>query len=148
MSRGSAPAGAKVLGQVHSAPVDVLVEQMMRASDNVIAEVLARQVAIATQRPASFAGAAEAVRATLAAAGIEIGSGMVDGSGLSVLDRMPVAALSATLLAAVDAEQRPAAPAAERAVDRRLGRHPAGRGPVQRAGGDRRPARCGPRPAP
>ncbi|MDQ1720612.1 MAG: hypothetical protein QOI26_346 [Pseudonocardiales bacterium] len=102
--RGSAPAGARLLGQVSSAPVDVLVEQMLRASDNVIAEVLARQVAIATHRPVSFAGAADAVRFTLAAAGIEIGAGMVDGSGLSVLDRIPAAALSSTLLAAVDAQ--------------------------------------------
>lgn len=105
VSQGSAPAGARLLGQVRSAPVDLLVEQMLRSSDNVIAEVLARHVAIATQRPASFTGAVEAVRATLAAAGIEIGAGMVDGSGLSVLDRVPLAALSATLLATVDAER-------------------------------------------
>jgi D-alanyl-D-alanine carboxypeptidase/D-alanyl-D-alanine-endopeptidase (penicillin-binding protein 4) len=102
VSRGSAPPDARVLGQVRSAPVDVLIEQMLRASDNVIAEVLARQVAIATSRPASFAGAAEAVRATLAGLGIEIGDGMVDGSGLSMLDRVPAAALTSTLLAAVD----------------------------------------------
>jgi D-alanyl-D-alanine carboxypeptidase/D-alanyl-D-alanine-endopeptidase (penicillin-binding protein 4) len=104
VSLGSAPAGAKLLGQVRSAPVDLLVEQMMRSSDNVIAEVLARLVAIATHRPASFAGAAEAVRATLAGAGIEIGAGMVDGSGLSVLDRIPAAALAGVLLKAVDAQ--------------------------------------------
>jgi D-alanyl-D-alanine carboxypeptidase/D-alanyl-D-alanine-endopeptidase (penicillin-binding protein 4) len=105
VSRGSAPAGAKVLGQVRSAPVDVLIEQMLRSSDNVIAEVLARHVAIATHRPASFAGAAEAVRATLAGLGIDIGAGMVDGSGLSLLDRVPMAALGSTLLAAVGAKQ-------------------------------------------
>jgi D-alanyl-D-alanine carboxypeptidase/D-alanyl-D-alanine-endopeptidase (penicillin-binding protein 4) len=101
---GSAPAGAKLLGQVRSAPVGVLIEQMMRTSDNVIAEVLARHVAIATHRPASFSGAADAVSATLAAAGIKIGTGMVDGSGLSFQDRIPASALSATLLAAVDAK--------------------------------------------
>lgn len=100
---GSAPAGARVLGQVRSAPVDVLVEQMMRTSDNVIAEVLARQVAIASSRPASFTGAAEAVRTVLATAGIEIGTGMVDGSGLSVQDRIPAAALARTLLTTLDA---------------------------------------------
>ncbi|MEO7261834.1 MAG: D-alanyl-D-alanine carboxypeptidase/D-alanyl-D-alanine-endopeptidase [Jatrophihabitantaceae bacterium] len=105
VSRGSAPAGARLLGQVRSAPVDILIEQMLRASDNVIAEVLARHVAIATQRPASFAGAAEAVRATLGAAGIDIGAEMVDGSGLSVLNRVPAAALARTLLAAVEAKQ-------------------------------------------
>jgi D-alanyl-D-alanine carboxypeptidase/D-alanyl-D-alanine-endopeptidase (penicillin-binding protein 4) len=37
----------------------------------------------------------------LATAGIQIGSGMVDGSGLSVRDRIPAAALASTLLAAV-----------------------------------------------
>jgi D-alanyl-D-alanine carboxypeptidase/D-alanyl-D-alanine-endopeptidase (penicillin-binding protein 4) len=99
---GQAPAGARLLGQVRSAPVDVLVEQMMRASDNVIAEVLARQVAIATSRPASFAGAAEAIRAVLGGAGIEIGTGMVDGSGLSVRDRIPAAALARALLVTLD----------------------------------------------
>jgi len=104
VSLGSAPPDGAVLGQVHSAPVDVLVEQMMRSSDNVIAEVLARQVAIATHRPASFAGAAEAVRAVLADAGIDIGTGMVDGSGLSVQDRIPAAALAGTLLASLGAE--------------------------------------------
>jgi D-alanyl-D-alanine carboxypeptidase/D-alanyl-D-alanine-endopeptidase (penicillin-binding protein 4) len=105
VTRGVAPPGAKVLGQAPSAPVDILVEQMMRASDNVIAEVLARQVAIAAHRPASFSGAAAAVSAALASAGITIGAGMVDGSGLSVRDRIPASALSATLLAAVNGEQ-------------------------------------------
>jgi len=77
---------------------------MLRSSDNVIAEVLARQVAIATHQPASFAGAAEAIRAVLAEAGIDIGTGMVDGSGLSVQDRIPAAALAGTLLATLDAK--------------------------------------------
>ncbi len=104
VSRGSAPADGAVLGQVHSAPVDVLVEQMMRSSDNVIAEVLARQIAIATHRPGSFAGATEAIRSVLAEAGVDIGTGMVDGSGLSVRDRIPAAALAGTLLATLGSE--------------------------------------------
>jgi len=106
VSQGSAPAGAKVLGTVASAPVDVLVEQMLRDSDNVLAEVLARQVAIATHRPASFAGAAAAITATLAPFGIDVGSAMMDGSGLSGQDRLPAAALAATLLAAVGSQHR------------------------------------------
>ncbi|HET6209781.1 MAG TPA: D-alanyl-D-alanine carboxypeptidase, partial [Jatrophihabitans sp.] len=57
VSRGSAPAGARTLATVRSAPVGVLVEQMLRDSDNVIAEVLARQVAIAGHQPGSFAAA-------------------------------------------------------------------------------------------
>lgn len=106
VSRGRAPAGAKVLGKVRSAPVSVLVEQMLRTSDNVIAEVLGRQVAIAEHQPATFAGAAAAIRTTLAAQGISIGAGMLDGSGLSLRDRIPAAALAKTLLAAVAAQQQ------------------------------------------
>jgi len=101
VSRGPAPAAAKVLGQVASAPVGVLVEQMLRDSDNVIAEVLARQVALARHRPATFVEAAAAIRVTLAPLGIEVGTGMRDGSGLSALDRIPAAALGQALLKAV-----------------------------------------------
>jgi serine-type D-Ala-D-Ala carboxypeptidase/endopeptidase (penicillin-binding protein 4) len=100
VARGSAPAGARTLAQVQSAPVGVLVEQMLRDSDNVIAEVLARQVARAAHQPASFTAAAAAVRSTLAPWGITVGDGMRDGSGLSALDRIPAAALSQVLLAA------------------------------------------------
>src|SRR3954452_13658970 len=87
VDRGSAPAGARTLAQVSSAPVGVLVEQMLRDSDNVIAEVLARQGAVAAHQPASFGAAAAAVRSTLAPWGITVGAGMRDGSGLSVQDR-------------------------------------------------------------
>ncbi|HEX2903580.1 MAG TPA: D-alanyl-D-alanine carboxypeptidase/D-alanyl-D-alanine-endopeptidase [Jatrophihabitans sp.] len=98
---GRAPAGAPELAQVSSAPVSVLVEQMLRDSDNVIAELLARQVALAQGRPATFAGAAAAVSAVNATLGITMGSGMKDGSGLSALDRIPASALGAVLTKAV-----------------------------------------------
>jgi D-alanyl-D-alanine carboxypeptidase/D-alanyl-D-alanine-endopeptidase (penicillin-binding protein 4) len=101
VGRGSAPAGATVLAAVGSAPVARLVEQMIDDSDNVLAEVLARQVAISLQRPATFAGAAAAITATLAGQGIAVGAGMKDGSGLSVLDRVPARVLGQVLLAAV-----------------------------------------------
>lgn len=101
--RGPAPAGATLLGSVSSAPVGVLVEQMLRDSDNVIADVLARQVALAGKQPGSFSGGAAAIRGTLVPLGIAVGAGMRDGSGLSVLDRVPAAVLSQVLLRAVDA---------------------------------------------
>ncbi len=106
VGRGTAPAGAKPLGEVRSAPVDVLVEQMLRDSDNVIAEVLTRQVAIAAHQPASFAGGAAAIRATLAPLGIEVGTGMTDGSGLSDRDRVPAGAPARTVLAAVGGQHQ------------------------------------------
>jgi D-alanyl-D-alanine carboxypeptidase/D-alanyl-D-alanine-endopeptidase (penicillin-binding protein 4) len=72
---------------------------MLRDSDNVIAEVLARQVAIAAHQPGSFSAAAAAISGTLGPAGVTVGSGMRDGSGLSVQDRIPAAALGQVLLA-------------------------------------------------
>ena len=105
VSLGSAPAGARVLGTEQSAPVDVLVEQMLRDSDNVLAEVLARQVALAAHQPASFAGAVVAIRNTLGPLGITAGTGMLDGSGLSVRDRLPASALSQVLVHAAAADQ-------------------------------------------
>jgi D-alanyl-D-alanine carboxypeptidase/D-alanyl-D-alanine-endopeptidase (penicillin-binding protein 4) len=100
VSAGNATAGAKVLASVQSAPVSRLVEQMLVESDNVIAEVLARQVALATKQPGSFAAGAVAIAKTVGSLGITAGAGMRDGSGLSVQDRLPAAALSQVLLAA------------------------------------------------
>src|SRR5260370_40607815 len=57
----TAPARAATLASVTSPPVSALVAQMLEESNNVIAENLARQVAVATGQPASFSGAAQAV---------------------------------------------------------------------------------------
>lgn len=94
VTRGPAPAGARVLASVRSAPLGTLVEQMLQESDNVIAECLARQVALAEHRPASFLGAAEAVRAVLRRLGVDPGAGMVDGSGLAGQDRLSAVTLA------------------------------------------------------
>jgi D-alanyl-D-alanine carboxypeptidase/D-alanyl-D-alanine-endopeptidase (penicillin-binding protein 4) len=88
VSRGHAPPGARQLATVSSAPIGVLVEQMLQTSDNVIAECLARQVALAKHQPASFTGAAAAVRAVLTRLGVDPGPGMEDGSGLAARDRL------------------------------------------------------------
>jgi D-alanyl-D-alanine carboxypeptidase/D-alanyl-D-alanine-endopeptidase (penicillin-binding protein 4) len=65
---------------------------MLTESNNVIAENLARQVAIAAGQPASFAGAAAAVMAADRRLGVT-GISLVDGSGLSPRDRITPAAL-------------------------------------------------------
>ena len=101
VSRGRAAPGARTLATVRSAPVSELITQMLLASDNVIAECLARQVALATGRPASFTGATAAIRATLTRLGADPGGGMRDGSGLSAGDRLSTAALAGTLHALV-----------------------------------------------
>ena len=97
---GRAPAEATPLGTVASAPLAQLIEQMLQQSDNVIAEVLARHVAIATHGSASFDGAAAAIRSTLTGAGVPVGAGMHDGSGLAPADRVSPAVLVALLRAA------------------------------------------------
>ena len=99
--RGTAPAGARLLGRVESQPVSRLVEQMLLGSDNVLADLLARQVALAEGQPASFAGATAASRAVLTRLGLPAGGDrLVDGSGLSLTDRLTPALLVAVLRAA------------------------------------------------
>jgi D-alanyl-D-alanine carboxypeptidase/D-alanyl-D-alanine-endopeptidase (penicillin-binding protein 4) len=95
--RGRAGRGAAVLASVRSASLSTLVAQMLDESDNVIAECLARQVAIAEHRPPSFTGAAQAVRSVLARLGVDPGARLVDGSGLAASDRVSAATLAGVL---------------------------------------------------
>ena len=86
------------LGYVVSPPVASLVRFMDMYSDNFTAEMLLKQVG-AVQRGAgtSLAGAAE-TRALLGEAGVPLhGVRMVDGSGLSVIDRWTAAGLADVL---------------------------------------------------
>lgn len=92
---------AKVLGAVSSAPVNELVEHALRASDNVLAEVLAHEVAKARGGTPDFAGAAKETLAALAQAGIDTtGTQLYDGSGLSTQDRVSSRVLGSVLAAA------------------------------------------------
>ena len=100
VARGTAPPRARTLASVESAPIGTLVEQMLQSSDNVLAESLARQVALAEHQPASFTGAAASVRAVLARLGVSIGTGLVDGSGLAAGDRLSADTLDRLLVLA------------------------------------------------
>jgi D-alanyl-D-alanine carboxypeptidase/D-alanyl-D-alanine-endopeptidase (penicillin-binding protein 4) len=100
---GEAPDGAETLATVQSAPIARLVEQMLSQSDNMLAEALARTVAIARERPASFEGGAQAVTEALAEAGVDVaGVTLADASGLSREDRVPAAVLAALVRGAAD----------------------------------------------
>ncbi len=79
----AAPARPVVIASVVSPPLSAIVEQMLQESNNVIAENLARHVALAAGEPASFSGAAAAVVAELRRLGVTSGVSLVDGSGLS-----------------------------------------------------------------
>ncbi len=104
----AAPAHAAVIASVSSPPLSAIVDQMLEESNNVIAENLARQVAVATGQPASFSGAAAAVVAELRRLGISTGLHLVDGSGLSPQDAIAPATLVKVIeLATADARMRP-----------------------------------------
>jgi D-alanyl-D-alanine carboxypeptidase/D-alanyl-D-alanine-endopeptidase (penicillin-binding protein 4) len=96
------PARSEVtLASVASPPLSQIVAQMLGESNNVIAENLARQVAVATGQPASFSGAARAVIKELRRLGITTGIHLVDGSGLSPQDAIaPVTLVKVLELAA------------------------------------------------
>ena len=83
-----APRGGATIAAVSSPPLAQIVTQMLTESNNVIAENLARQVAIATGRPASFSGGAAAETTVLRGLGVGGGIGLFDGSGLSSLDQI------------------------------------------------------------
>ena len=85
------------LASVQSATYGELVRQMLVDSDDVIAELLGRQVALAEHQPASFDGATGAIRSVLKDLGVDIGAAMTDASGLSPQDRLSPAALVGVL---------------------------------------------------
>jgi D-alanyl-D-alanine carboxypeptidase/D-alanyl-D-alanine-endopeptidase (penicillin-binding protein 4) len=100
---GEAPAGTDVLGEVQSAPVARLVEQMLSQSDNMLAEALARHVAMARDLPATFDGGAQAITDAVAEAGVDVnGVTLSDGSGLARDDRVPAEVLTAVVGGAAD----------------------------------------------
>jgi len=102
---GIAPAGAQELAKALSPPMSRLVEMMLTESDNVLAEALARQTALAGGQPASFDGAAAAMRSALEDIGLPTdGYQGVDGSGFSHQNRVSPRLLTALLAAAASAD--------------------------------------------
>jgi D-alanyl-D-alanine carboxypeptidase/D-alanyl-D-alanine-endopeptidase (penicillin-binding protein 4) len=103
---GAGANGGQKLGEVQSPPISRLVEIMLQESDNVVAEALARQVALARGKPATFAGAAEATGEALAELGLDIsGYGLVDGSGMSHQNKVSAALLAEILRVAAGPDQ-------------------------------------------
>lgn len=87
--RGRASVGARVLGSIPGHSVADAVAVMLRVSESSVAEVLFRQVAIAVDRPPTWAGSQRAAREVLTGLGIDTsGARLVDGSGLSRDDRL------------------------------------------------------------
>lgn len=95
---GRAPDDAYGLAQIESDPLPEVIETMDRDSDNFIAEELLKTIGAEAGGDGSTAGGTAVVRRDLAAAGIPLyGVRIVDGSGLSLADRLTARALSLLL---------------------------------------------------
>ena len=98
--------GARQLAAVRSAPLIERLNEMMRVSDNVMAECIAREVAASMHRSLSFAGAVDAVTNRLNTAHIDTRSATLqDSSGLSVDDHLTAKTLDAVVQAAAGPDE-------------------------------------------
>lgn len=86
---GAAPAGGAVLAALPSPPIGDLVGEMLNQSDNLIAELLVKEVGFRTSRPApgSTAGGLAAMTEAIRKLGVPMTGEAADGSGLSRADR-------------------------------------------------------------
>jgi len=106
VSRAAAPDGGVELARVESAPVGDIARYALRDSDNTIAEVLGRLVAVQRGLPASFEGATAAVLAEVAAQGLDTtGATLRDCSGLAATSALAPRLLTDALVLAADPDR-------------------------------------------
>jgi D-alanyl-D-alanine carboxypeptidase/D-alanyl-D-alanine-endopeptidase (penicillin-binding protein 4) len=97
-----ADATATQVAEVRSATVGDLVEYVNLHSDNDGAEVLLRQVGVATKNGGSYAGGLKGLRATLTNLGIDVSNARFeDGSGLSRTNLVPLEVIAGAVRVAV-----------------------------------------------
>jgi D-alanyl-D-alanine carboxypeptidase/D-alanyl-D-alanine-endopeptidase (penicillin-binding protein 4) len=108
--RGAAEAYSLPVAHIVSPPLASIVRFMNRESDNFTAEILLKQLGAVIVHKGTTAAGAVVVRRQLGAGGIPLaGVRIVDGSGLSRLDRLTANALVALLASAwLNPEVRPA----------------------------------------
>jgi serine-type D-Ala-D-Ala carboxypeptidase/endopeptidase (penicillin-binding protein 4) len=100
---GRTPAGAVGMAQVESEPLPAILQEMDRNSDNFTAELLLKELGAEVGSGGTTAAGAAVVRGDLARAGISLaGVRIVDGSGLSLDDRLTARALSSLLAVSWD----------------------------------------------
>jgi D-alanyl-D-alanine carboxypeptidase/D-alanyl-D-alanine-endopeptidase (penicillin-binding protein 4) len=94
-----ASANAKVLGEIRSAPVSQLVDNMLDHSENTLGDILAHEVAVKAGQEPNFDGAAKAMLDILRQNKFDVdGVVLKDGSGMSTENKVS-AKLLAQLLA-------------------------------------------------
>ena len=97
---GLAPDGALALAQVESDPLPAVLAEMDRESDNFAAEMVTKVLGAEAGDGGTTPAGAAIVRRDLADAGVPLaGVRIVDGSGLSLADRLTARALAALLVA-------------------------------------------------
>ncbi len=103
-----APSGAEKLASVESAPLSVRVGDMMRLSDNVLAEMLGVELAKATGREPSIQGGVEAIRGVLQKEGFPVRDVTLrDAAGLSYGNKVPARVLDTVMSATVGGDHSP-----------------------------------------
>jgi serine-type D-Ala-D-Ala carboxypeptidase/endopeptidase (penicillin-binding protein 4) len=96
---GTARAGATPLAQVASEPLSDILVEMDHDSDNYVAELLLKAIGAEVGGAGTTAAGAAVVERVLAASGVPLtGVHIVDGSGLSVDDRLTAGAVASLLL--------------------------------------------------
>ncbi|WP_432571930.1 D-alanyl-D-alanine carboxypeptidase/D-alanyl-D-alanine endopeptidase [Kineococcus sp. SYSU DK005] len=105
VARAAAAPGARELARVESATTAEQVELMLTDSDNTLAEVLGRRVALAAGRPGTFDDASTAVTDAVAALGVDTTGVLLQGvSGLGRGTRLPARVLTDLLVLAASPE--------------------------------------------
>jgi D-alanyl-D-alanine carboxypeptidase/D-alanyl-D-alanine-endopeptidase (penicillin-binding protein 4) len=95
---GPVPAGATLLAEVVSPPLDQILGEVLRESDNTAMELLTKELGLRVRGVGSTSAGISVVRADLAADGLPLhGFVNVDGSGLSPSDRVTCSLLLAVL---------------------------------------------------
>jgi D-alanyl-D-alanine carboxypeptidase/D-alanyl-D-alanine-endopeptidase (penicillin-binding protein 4) len=104
LKSGPVPEGARVLTRHESRPLALLLRDMNKNSNNFMAEMILKTMgAQFVAAPGTTAGGLEMVRAYLSGLGLDPNAvRLVDGSGLSDLDRMPASLLASVLAEAYD----------------------------------------------
>ena len=103
VTRRARPAEATVVAEVLGDDLAAQVAMMLRTSDNDVAEMLHRMVAVQTGFTPTWEGAAQAQLAGLARVSVTIAPGsLYDGSGLSRRNRLRPTEVAAVLRAAFD----------------------------------------------
>lgn len=97
----TADAADAPLGTVNSAPLTTRVRDMLLHSDNLLAEAVAREVAVAGGEEPTFEGAAKATLAALTEEGLDVDDAVLrDNSGMSEANRLNARILDGLITAA------------------------------------------------